>query len=82
MARYEHLPIFKKAMELTIYIEQIVRNFSRYHKYGIGTEMRGQARRIILLIMQANSCNDKTLLLAEPATACEQMKMPGAWLPS
>ncbi len=31
MARYEHLPIYKK--DLTIYLEKIVRNFSRYHKY-------------------------------------------------
>ena len=30
MARYEHLPIYKVAMDLTVYIEQVVRNFSRY----------------------------------------------------
>ena len=29
MARYEHLPIYKKAMDLTIYLEKVVRNFSR-----------------------------------------------------
>jgi len=27
MARYAHLPIYKKAMDLTIYFEKIVRNF-------------------------------------------------------
>jgi len=26
MARYEHLPIYKKAMDLTVYLEKIVRN--------------------------------------------------------
>jgi hypothetical protein len=25
MARYEHLPIYKKAMDLTVYVEKIVR---------------------------------------------------------
>ena len=35
MARYEHLPIFKKAMDLAIYFEKIVRNFSRYNKYTL-----------------------------------------------
>ena len=30
MARYEHLPIYKKSMDLTFYFEKIVRNFSRY----------------------------------------------------
>jgi hypothetical protein len=39
MARYEHLPIYKKAMDLAIYFEQVVRNFSRYHKYTLGSEV-------------------------------------------
>ena len=37
MARYEHLPIYKKAMDLAIYVEKIVRNFSRYHKQVDGS---------------------------------------------
>ena len=40
MAQYEHLPIFKKAYDLTLYFEKIVRNFSRYHKYSVGAELR------------------------------------------
>ena len=40
MARYEHLPIYKKAMDLAIYLEGIVRVFSGYQKYIIGTELR------------------------------------------
>lgn len=35
MARYEHLPIFKRMMGLTIYIENHVRKFSLYHKYSL-----------------------------------------------
>ncbi len=38
MDRYEHLPIYKKAMDLTIYFEKTVRNFSRYNKYAVGSE--------------------------------------------
>lgn len=44
MARYEHLPIFKRMMELTIFIENNVRNFSRYHKNTLGSELRTMCR--------------------------------------
>ena len=36
MAKYDHLPIYKKAMELMVFLENAVRGFSRYHKYSIG----------------------------------------------
>ena len=37
MARYEHLPIYKTAMDLAVYIEQVVRNFKQGGK-GNGEE--------------------------------------------
>jgi len=40
---YENLPIFKKALELNVYVEEAVRHFSRYHKYGI--ELRGNKEK-------------------------------------
>ncbi len=40
MAQYEHLPIYKKAYDFALYYEKIVRGFSRYHKYTLGTELR------------------------------------------
>ena len=40
MARYNHLPIYKRAQELMVYVETVVRGFSRYHKYTIGTRLR------------------------------------------
>ena len=40
MARYEHLPIYKQAMDVAVYFEKTVANFNRYHKYTLGTELR------------------------------------------
>jgi hypothetical protein len=40
MARYDHLPIYRTAFDLAVQIEQIVRYFSRYHKYTLGVELR------------------------------------------
>jgi len=47
MARYEHLLIYKTAMDLTVYLEQVVRNFSRYQKYTIGSDPRQQSRELM-----------------------------------
>ena len=58
MARYEHLPIFREAYDLTVHIEKIVRNFSRYHKYTLGTDLRNKSRRILDQIMVANNARD------------------------
>jgi len=41
-------------MELSIYLQNMVRNFSRYNKYTIGTTLRDLSRNIILLIIRAN----------------------------
>lgn len=59
MARYEHLPIYKQAMDVAIHFEKIVAGFSRYHKYTLGTELRDASRGIVSLIIQANSARDK-----------------------
>ena len=37
MARYEHLPIYKAALDAAVHFEQVVAGFSRYHKYSLGT---------------------------------------------
>ena len=50
LARYEHLPIFKKAYDLNLYFEKTVCHFSRYHKYTLGTEVREKARKAVKFI--------------------------------
>jgi hypothetical protein len=47
MARYEHLPIYKKAFDLFLYFEKIVRKFSRYDKYTLGADLRDTARAVL-----------------------------------
>ena len=75
MARYEHLPIYKKMFDLTVYIEKIVKNFSRYHKYTLGSEMRNLSREILLLVISANSEKDKREKLLEVRGKLEEMKI-------
>ena len=65
MARYEHLPIYKTAMDLAVYVEQVVRNFSRYHKYTLGSDLRLQSRELVTVIIRANSRREKLPVLYE-----------------
>jgi len=59
MARYEHLPIYKKALDVAVHFEKVVAGFSRYHKYTLGSELRNQSRAVVSAIVKANSEGDK-----------------------
>ncbi len=74
MSFHENLPIYKKALDLAIYIETIVRGFPRYHKYTIGTELRNSSRKTLLLIARANSAKDKKARLLEVRDNVEEIK--------
>jgi hypothetical protein len=74
MARYEHLPIYRTAIDTAIYLQQIVRNFSRYDKYTIGADLRNISREILMLIIRANSTLDRVDVLKTLVENCEMLK--------
>ena len=59
MARYEHLPIYKAALDAAVHFEQVVAGFSRYHKYSLGTELRHASRRVVEQVIHANSARER-----------------------
>ena len=65
MARYEHLPIYKQALDAAVHFERVVAGFSRYHKYTLGTEIRNQSRAVLGLIVRANGVRDRAAVLLE-----------------
>ena len=75
MAQYEHLPIYKKAMDLTIYIENVVRGFSKYHKYTLGSDLRNLSRTVVRLIIRANSEKDRLATLLQLRESIEELKI-------
>jgi len=75
MAQSEHLPIYKASYDFCLYIEQVVRNFSRYHKYSIGADLRDGARRALRLVVRANSRSDKTAALLRLREELEELKV-------
>jgi hypothetical protein len=75
MARSEHLPIYKASYDLCLYFEQVVRNFSRYHKYSLGGDLLDGARSVLKLIVRANARRDKTPVLLEVREQVEELKV-------
>jgi len=65
MAQTDHLPIYKVTYDLCLHIEQAVRKFPRYEKYAVGTDLREGARRVLKLVVRANTRRDRvpTLLV-------------------
>ena len=74
MARTDHLPIYKASYDLCLYFEQVVGNFSRYHKYSLGADLRDGARRVLKLVVRANARRDKAPILQEIREEVEELK--------
>jgi hypothetical protein len=72
---YENLPVYKKALDLAIYIETIVRSFSRYHKYTVGSDLRNLSKRILVLVARANSKDERSVSLKEAIERIEELKI-------
>ena len=75
MAVYEHLPIFKQMMDVAVLMEKTVQQFSRYHKYTLGTELRSMCHHGLALIMEANSTRERHAVLLELRVLLEKIKI-------
>ena len=75
MARTEHLPLYKSAYDLCLYIERLVRSFSRYHKYSLGKDLWDSAREVLKLIVRANGRRNKAPVLLEIREKVEELKV-------
>ena len=75
MSQYEHLPIYKKIFDLVLYTEGVVKGFSRYQKYTLGSELRNLTRKALMLTIKANNEVDKRILLLELRMVLEEIKL-------
>jgi len=55
----ERLPIWRDANRLLLEIEQAVRQFPRYHKYAVGSDLRQQAMLVCRLLVRALSAEGR-----------------------
>lgn len=75
MARYEHLPLFKKAYDFKLYFVKLSRGFPKDFKYGLGLEIRKLIAAIIDNIILANNNIDKKEYLNKVLLFIEQIKI-------
>jgi len=73
MARYEHLPIYKQAMDVAVHFEKVVAGFSRYHKYTLGSELRTKSHEVVALIVKANAARDRQTELLRLREALDEL---------
>ena len=73
MACYEHLPIYKAALDAAVHFEQVVAGFSRYHKYSLGTELRQAGRAVIGQVIRANAARERLPQLLELRADLEEV---------
>jgi len=74
-ALYENLRVYKKSLELVMYLENTVRGFDRYHKYTVGSEMRNLARTILVLVAKANTRACRLKCLEEALDKVEELRI-------
>lgn len=74
-ALYENLRVYKKSLELVMYLENIVRGFDRYHKYTIGSELRDLARAVLVLVAKANTRACRQACLEEALDKVEELRI-------
>lgn len=60
MARYEHLPVYRAAFSFAAELNRSVASFQRYHKYGIGEDLRKASYEILWRIVSANNAENKS----------------------
>jgi hypothetical protein len=75
MANYEHLPIFKKMLELAVYIEDVAARFPRYHKYTLGSELRILCHEALSGIVEANQVKERREALLRLRLILERIKI-------
>lgn len=68
MRHLERLPIWRDANRMLVEMEESVREFPRFHKYSVGTELRNTAMRICQTVHRAVSRQHHRLKLVQQLT--------------
>lgn len=66
MSAYENLPVYKKALDLARYFDDVVSHFAKRHKHTIGAKLVNLSCDVLLLIAAANKKAERLHLQLHP----------------
>lgn len=75
---YKQVPLWRDASRFLVEVEDAVRRFPRYHKYTLGSELRGQAMNVCRLVARAAQAREpgtRQRLLEQLVWQVEDLKM-------
>jgi hypothetical protein len=70
----QELPLYKATLDLCVYVDTIVKNQEKYHKYGIGDELRKCTREMFYIVGRTTYAKDKEALLEALVNKCDETK--------
>jgi len=70
----QELPLYKATLELCVYVDTIVKNQEKYHKYGIGDELRRCTREMFYVVGRVMYAKEKQELLEALVVKCDEVK--------
>jgi len=75
MAQYAHLPIYKKAYDLALFVHRLAITLPREHRYTFGAELKKRVLKFLTLIIRANSQKMKIVVLGQASEQLEELKI-------
>ncbi len=75
MSAYENLPVFKAALALAGYFYIITAHFNKRDKYEIGADLCRLSRRVLSLVVKANTKNRRVEKLEQAIEVLEDLKI-------
>ncbi|MEK7596089.1 MAG: diversity-generating retroelement protein Avd [Patescibacteria group bacterium] len=75
MAQFSHLPIYKKAYDLALFIHRFAVVLPREHRYTFGAKLKESGLCLLLLIIRANSRREKSTILEDTSEELEKLKI-------
>ncbi len=59
MARYEHLPIYKRSFDLAVRVETVVAGFAKKHRYSLGTRLQSASQDVLCRVIRAQNASSE-----------------------